>query len=53
MARIRAIVTQLYRLSQLTEKKWLVPLFLGFIILALAVLSIELSPVPIFVYPFL
>ena len=42
---------QLFILAGKSKKAWLIPLFLLLIIAALLIISAELAPVPLFLYP--
>lgn len=44
-------IKQLCILAAKSKKVWLIPLFLLLIIVALLVISAELAPVPLFLYP--
>ena len=46
-------IKQLLILTTKSKKAWLIPLFLLLVIIALLVISAELAPVPIFLYPIL
>jgi len=44
-------VKQLFILSIKSKKIWIIPLILFLIIIALLVISAQISPLPIFLYP--
>ncbi len=47
------VIKQVSILIRKTNKIWLVPILLLFIIVVLMVISAQISPVPIFMYPFI
>lgn len=51
MTRMFATIKQLLVLALNTKKIWLIPLFLLFVIVALLVVSAQIAPVPLFIYP--
>jgi len=44
-------IKQLFILITKTDKMWLIPVFLLLIIIVLVVISAQIAPVPIFIYP--
>jgi len=46
-------IKQLFILLTKSNKIWIIPIILLFIIVALLVISAQLSPVPVFLYPIL
>lgn len=44
-------VRQLIKLGLSSNKIWIIPIILFLIILALLVISAQISPVPVFIYP--
>ena len=44
-------IKQLFILITKTDKMWLIPAFLLLIIIVLVVISAQIAPVPIFIYP--
>ncbi|MCE9541026.1 hypothetical protein K8R03_00515 [Candidatus Kaiserbacteria bacterium] len=46
-------IKQLILLITKTDKVWLIPVFLFLIIVVLLVISAQIAPVPLFIYPFL
>jgi heme/copper-type cytochrome/quinol oxidase subunit 4 len=44
-------IKQLLHLSQKSNKLWLIPLILFLCIVVLLVISAQISPVPVFLYP--
>lgn len=44
-------IKQLLKLAIKTDKIWLIPIFLLLVIIALLIISAQISPVPIFLYP--
>lgn len=44
-------VRQLFKLASKTDKIWLVPILLLLIIIVLFIISAQIAPVPIFLYP--
>lgn len=48
-----AAIRQLIHLARRTDKIWLVPLFLAFVILVFVIIGAQISAVPIFLYPFI
>lgn len=44
---------QVILLIKKTDKIWLLPLLLMFVIIALLVTAAQISPVPVFLYPFI
>lgn len=44
-------IKQLVILISSSKKIWLIPIFLFLIIIALLIISAQISPVPIFLYP--
>ena len=46
-------VRQLLFLARKTDKIWLIPVILLLIIVALLVVGAQISPLPVFLYPFL
>jgi len=46
-------IKQLFLLATKSKKIWIVPVILLLIIVALLVISAQISPLPIFIYPLL
>ncbi len=44
-------IKQLLHLSRRSNKVWILPIILLLIIIALIVISAQISPVPVFLYP--
>ncbi len=44
-------VKQLFVLSMKSRKIWIIPIILLFVILALLIISAQVSPLPVFLYP--
>lgn len=44
-------IRQLLQLALKTDKIWLVPILLLLVIIALLIISAQIAPVPIFMYP--
>lgn len=46
-------VRQLFVLATKSKKMWIIPIVLFFVIVALLVISAQISPLPVFLYPIL
>jgi uncharacterized membrane protein YjdF len=46
-------IHQLFKLATQSKKVWLLPIILFMIIVALLVISAQVSPLPVFLYPIL
>jgi len=44
-------IKQILILARKSDKKWLIPLFLFLIIATLVIIYIQISPLPVFLYP--
>ncbi|MCL4200623.1 hypothetical protein KJZ67_04795 [Patescibacteria group bacterium] len=46
-------IRQLFILATKSKKIWIIPIVLFFVIVALLVISAQISPLPVFLYPIL